>query len=61
MQQPVYVAPFDNSETVNYSDYWYYLFFLIALAFLWYLALYAVFALLTKRAEICGREQGGQI
>ena len=50
-----------DSETVNYSDYWYYLFYLIALAFLWYLAIYAVFALLTKHAEICGKEQGGQI
>ena len=50
-----------DSETVNYSDYWYYLFFLIALAFLWYLAIYAVFAKLIKRAEICGKEQGGQI
>lgn len=46
---------------VNAKDYWNYLVLLTALAALWYLAIYAVFAKLIKRAEICGKEQGGQI
>ena len=34
---------------------------LIAYAVMLYLVMSAVFAILTKRAEICGKEQGGQI
>lgn len=34
---------------------------LIAYAAVFYLVVFAFFAILTKRAEICGKEQGGQI
>ncbi len=55
-----YMYPNDLFEVIN-QEYWNYIILLTALAALWYLAIYAVFAKLIKRAEICGKEQGGQI
>lgn len=56
------IRPADFMEMILESDCFSLgILMLIALTAVWYLLIYAVFAMLTKRAGICGKEQEGQI
>ena len=54
--------PMDYSLHIPSDDSFYKgIVLLIAYTLLWGLLFYGVFAILTKRAEVCGKEQGGEI